>query len=154
LGVGWATAPDIEWYDSHDCPTCGAATVLEGLVVRRLLVLVVIPVPLWRDWLVRCRSCRTTWKVDKKVWKERAKTAAKPKDVYEQQQADASKRRAALPPYLLAHVQKHERRGWTFRSETGNTVSLWRTTDGLLIEWLRLSVDEHGRVTKQEQWTE
>jgi len=156
MGIGWAKTPDIEWYDPHQCPACGKQTWLEGIVTRRMIVLLVVPLPLpmWRDWYVRCRSCRTIWKVDKAAWKERAKTASKPEDVYRQQQAVAEARRTALPSHLLSQAKKFERKGWTFGSNTDETVSMWRESKGMLMQWLRITVDRDGRVVKEDKWTE
>src|SRR2546425_11839777 len=126
MGFAWAKIPDIEWYAQHHCPACGAETLLDGIVTRRFVLAVVVPLPLWRDWYVRCRSCRTMWKVTKATWRERARTASKPEDVYQQSQAIAKQRRAALPSHLVAQADRLERKGWTFGSSTDTSISFWR----------------------------
>jgi len=154
MAVWWLKSPEIEWYSSHDCPVCGVQTLLEGIVVRRFIGAVVIPIPIWRDWYVRCRSCRTMWKMDKAAWRSLAKSASKPEDLYRQQQEAAAVTRAALPARLRQQVDKLERKGWTFASNTDDTASLWRETEAMLVEWLRVTVDDKGRPINEEKWVE
>lgn len=92
-GIAWHRGPETEWYDLFDCPSCGEHTLLEGLVVRRYIILLVIPIPLWRDWVVRCSSCATSVKIDKDEWRRRASGAFSKKEVLYAQAGNELKQR-------------------------------------------------------------
>lgn len=109
---GWERYPEVEWYKPYDCAACGTHTYLEGLAVKLNIWVILIPLPLKRDWMLRCHRCRRVWKTTRANWKQQRQGSLTAHQMYDQYRAVVRERRAQIPAAMEPSVRRFERKGW------------------------------------------
>jgi hypothetical protein len=148
----YLSVPDTEWYEFFDCPRCHTKTLAEGIVVRRIITIVFVPVPLWRDWLFVCCHCKATWKINKSEWMTRKLRGLTPEQVASEERAIEGERRKQIKPELESTVQRIESEGWTFLNHSNTGLEFYRRR-AQEVQRLRVTLAADGHQTRKK-WVE